>query len=88
MKGSGESCIQRDSPHKLNSVVQFDDNYCSFESSGGWIFPDEPRKLCVTTGGKNVMDLLESLVSKRISHQTLDSSILENVEKVYLKIFV
>lgn len=83
-EGSYEFRMQMDSLHNLNSVEHFgDDNYCSFESSGAWIFPDEPRKVCVTTGGKIVMGLLDSLVTKQKSHRrSLDSSMLENMEKV------
>lgn len=83
-KGSYELCIQGGSPQKLDSVVHFDDKYYSFESSGVWIFPDETRKICMTTSGKSEMGILESQVTKRFSHQrSLDSSKLENVEKVY-----
>ncbi|XP_054822461.1 uncharacterized protein LOC129320837 isoform X2 [Prosopis cineraria] len=81
-QSSRELCIKRGSPSKLNSGVHLDNNYCPFECSGAWIFPEEPRKFCLTTGGKNVMALLESLVRKRINpERSLDSSILENMEK-------
>lgn len=71
-------------PCKLDSVEHFDSKYYSFESSGVWIFPDESRKICITTIGKRVMDLVESQDTKCISHQrSLDFSKLENMEKVY-----
>ncbi|KAJ1439856.1 hypothetical protein SESBI_02078 [Sesbania bispinosa] len=81
-EGSYKLCIQRDSPQKLDSGVHFDNKYYSYESPGVWIFPNEPRKICITTSGKSVMGILESQNTKRLSHQrSLDFSNIENVEK-------
>ncbi|KAI4335306.1 hypothetical protein L6164_013966 [Bauhinia variegata] len=76
-KNSQELCIQGASPHKLDSLLFYFD-----ESSGAWIFPDEGRKFCLQTGGKILMDLLESQVKWRISHQrSLEFSLLEVADK-------
>lgn len=58
------------------------DKYYSFESSGIWIFPDETRKVCITTSGKSVMGIVENQDTESLSHQNLDFSKLENMEKV------
>ncbi|KAK9275503.1 hypothetical protein L1049_022770 [Liquidambar formosana] len=57
-KDSYVTTIRRASNDKLKSVAYSEDRCSSFESSGTWIFPVEGRPLCVTTGGKQVMDLI------------------------------
>ncbi|XP_057434151.1 uncharacterized protein LOC130726849 isoform X2 [Lotus japonicus] len=75
---------EKHSPQKLDSVAHFGDKYHSFESSGVWIFPEEPKKICITTSSKNVMDRVESQATKRLSHQrSLESSKIENIEKKF-----
>lgn len=87
-EGSYELVIQRDSPQKLDSVVQLDNKYSSFESSGAWTFPEEFRKICITSSGKSVMDFVESQDTKRSRHQrSLNFAKIENTEKVYSKYF-
>ncbi|PON50454.1 WD repeat containing protein [Parasponia andersonii] len=46
------------STHDLRSVVDYEDMDETFEGSGAWIFPDQLRRFCVTTGGKKLMDFL------------------------------
>lgn len=75
---------RQDSGRNPNKELDdFDDDFCPFECSGAWIFPDEPRKFCLTAGGKNVMALVESLDTKCINRETsLNSLMLENMDKV------
>ncbi|XP_061362781.1 uncharacterized protein LOC133306471 isoform X2 [Gastrolobium bilobum] len=83
LEGSYELRIHRDSPQKLDSVGHFDNNYYSYESSGVWIFPDELRKICITTSGKSVMSIGGSQDTKRLSHQrSLDFSKIKNAAYV------
>lgn len=83
-EGSHELVIQRDSPQKLDSVVQLDNKYSSFESSGVWTFPEEFRKICITNSGKSVMDFMESQDTKSSRHQrSLDFTKIKTIEKVY-----
>ncbi|XP_050270236.1 uncharacterized protein LOC126714234 isoform X5 [Quercus robur] len=74
--------IQGASTHKLESVHYCEDNHYLFKSSGAWIFPDEARRLCVTTGGKKVMDLMGGCSTKPKVHQgNVNLSMQENMEK-------
>ncbi|KAL1363702.1 uncharacterized protein LOC107478820 isoform X1 [Arachis duranensis] len=58
------------------------DKYYPFESSGAWIFPDESRKMCITTSGKSLNGVEESQDKKCLSHQrSLHLSQLENKGK-------
>ncbi|XP_050216471.1 uncharacterized protein LOC126667527 isoform X3 [Mercurialis annua] len=36
----------------------------SSESNGAWIFPDEGTRLCITAGGKQIMDLMGGFISE------------------------
>lgn len=40
-----------------------------FENSDPWIFPDKEKGLCVTTGGKRAMDLMDSCHSEAKCYQ-------------------
>nr|XP_023914091.1 uncharacterized protein LOC112025649 isoform X2 [Quercus suber] len=74
--------IQGASTHKLESVHYCEDNHYLFKNSGAWIFPDEARQLCVTTGGKKVMDLMGGCSTKPKVHQgNVNLSMQENMEK-------
>ncbi|KAL4652575.1 hypothetical protein ACB092_01G242200 [Castanea dentata] len=74
--------IQAASNHKLESLHYCEDNHYLFESSGAWIFPDEARRLCVTTGGKKVMDLMGGCSTKPKVHQgNVNLSMRDNIEK-------
>lgn len=74
--------IQGASTHKLESVHYCEDNHYLFKTSGAWIFPDEARRLCVTTGGKKVMDLMGGCSTKPKVHQgNVNLSMQENMEK-------
>ncbi|XP_012574189.1 uncharacterized protein [Cicer arietinum] len=69
---SYETCTERD----------LDNKYYSFESSEAWIFPHESRRICVTTSGKSVMDILENEDTKHLSQQrSFDFPKVENKEK-------
>ncbi|KAF4371465.1 hypothetical protein F8388_001993 [Cannabis sativa] len=46
------------STHDLTSVAEYEDIMGdSFKGSDLWIFPDQLRRFCVTTGGQKLMDL-------------------------------
>ncbi|KAL2480202.1 Uncharacterized protein Adt_33168 [Abeliophyllum distichum] len=47
------------SNQKTNSLECYEEEYYSSESSGMWIFPDNTRRLCITTAGNMVMKILE-----------------------------
>lgn len=75
--------VQAASKYKLESLHYCEDNHYLFESSGAWIFPDEARWLCVTTGGKKVMDLMGGCSTKPKVHQgNVNLSMRDNIEKV------
>ncbi|KAJ8766899.1 hypothetical protein K2173_011717 [Erythroxylum novogranatense] len=54
----------------------------AFENSGGWIFPDEGRRLCITAGGKQILNLMGDLRGE-INNQVekIDSSVPEPMKK-------
>lgn len=73
----GASC------HKFESLDCCEAKHSSFESSGAWIFPDEARRFCVTTGGKKVMDLIGgSSIKPQVQEGKLNLSMQENMEEV------
>ncbi|GLU10042.1 hypothetical protein SLE2022_268710 [Rubroshorea leprosula] len=55
--------------HKLNSAAFWNDDRFSIASSGLWIFPDEAKCLCITSGGKKVMDLLGDIWTETNTYQ-------------------
>ncbi|KAB1209317.1 Glutamate-rich WD repeat-containing protein 1 [Morella rubra] len=70
------------SSHKLESAEYNEDMPFLFESSGAWIFPDEGRRLCITTGGRKLMELIGSGGMKSEVHQgNLDLSVRDNMEE-------
>lgn len=78
-----EDNVQAASNYKLESLHYCEDNHYLFESSRAWIFPDEARWLCVTTGGKKVMDLMGGCSTKPKVHQgNVNLSMRDNIEKV------
>ncbi|KAF8036363.1 hypothetical protein BT93_C2164 [Corymbia citriodora subsp. variegata] len=50
--------FRRASNDKLKSASCCQREHDAYERSGAWIFPDEPRNLCITTGGKQAMHLM------------------------------
>lgn len=50
--------FQRASNDKVKSMSCYQGEHDVFERSGVWIFPDESRNLCITTGGKQAMHLM------------------------------
>ncbi|XP_021893291.1 uncharacterized protein LOC110811184 isoform X2 [Carica papaya] len=52
--------IRGASSNKLKHRACQDGKYYTSESSGLWVFPDEGKPLCITAGGKRVMDLMGS----------------------------
>ncbi|KAL6984667.1 hypothetical protein U1Q18_018046, partial [Sarracenia purpurea var. burkii] len=81
---SHEIKIQGISEDKLKSAALCENEHSSSESSGAWIFPDHARSLCVTTGSKKVMELVEGCEIKERTHEgkKINFSLLANVEKV------
>ena len=76
----GASC------HQFESIDGFEAKCSLFESSGAWIFPDEARHFCVTTGGKKVMDLMGGSSTKpKVQEGKLNLSMQENMEEVLIK---
>ncbi|XP_059432604.1 uncharacterized protein LOC132165914 isoform X3 [Corylus avellana] len=72
----GASC------HKFESIDCCEAKHSSFESSGAWIFPDEARHFCVTTGGKKVMDLMGGSSTKpNVQEGKLNLSMQEYMEE-------
>uniref|UniRef100_A0A5B7AFK1 Uncharacterized protein n=1 Tax=Davidia involucrata TaxID=16924 RepID=A0A5B7AFK1_DAVIN len=79
-KDSPEINVRGASNDKLKSVAYCEDAHNSFESSGAWIFPDDARRLCITTGGKQVMCLMGGCQVEAKSHQGKESiSVPENL---------
>lgn len=56
-KGSGTHLRDPHENFEVEPVANVE-NACSFESSGGWIFPYDAKGLCITSWGKKVMDLV------------------------------
>ncbi|OMO67308.1 hypothetical protein CCACVL1_20623 [Corchorus capsularis] len=61
----GEETFHKDPPKadgisngKLKSAATWSNGHCSNRSSGLWIFPGETNCLCITAGGKKIMDLM------------------------------
>ncbi|XP_062147954.1 uncharacterized protein LOC133856918 isoform X4 [Alnus glutinosa] len=72
----GASC------HKFESLECCEAKHSSFESSDAWIFPDEARRFCVTTGGKKVMILMGgSSIKPKLQEGKLNLSMQENMEE-------
>ncbi|KAA8534852.1 hypothetical protein F0562_029932 [Nyssa sinensis] len=59
-KDSQDIDVRGASNDELKSVAYCEDENNYFQSSGAWIFPDEARRLCITTASKQVMDLMGS----------------------------
>ncbi|GMP59556.1 hypothetical protein CsSME_00022795 [Camellia sinensis var. sinensis] len=78
---SNEINIQGPSEDKLKST--FCENLHSFYvSSGAWVFPDHTRRLCITTGSKQLMDLVGGCGIEEWTHKVKKSiSLPENVEE-------
>ncbi|XP_041005718.1 uncharacterized protein LOC121250617 isoform X11 [Juglans microcarpa x Juglans regia] len=57
------------SRHRLESVEYNVNKHSLFESSGVWIFPVEARRLCVTTGGTKMIDLMGGYSMEPEVHQ-------------------
>ncbi|XP_042972545.1 uncharacterized protein LOC122304372 isoform X10 [Carya illinoinensis] len=70
------------SRHRLESVEYNVKKHSLFESSGVWIFPVEARRLCVTTGGTKMIDLMGGYSMEPEVHQgKLNLSMGDNVEE-------
>ncbi|XWS26703.1 hypothetical protein CRYUN_Cryun26dG0053100 [Craigia yunnanensis] len=75
-KEGGEEIFQKDpqeadrtSNEKLTSMAIWSDDHRSIGSSGLWIFPGEAKCLCITTGGKQIMDLMGGFWDETNTHQ-------------------
>ncbi|KAG6723407.1 hypothetical protein I3842_03G205800 [Carya illinoinensis] len=70
------------SRHRLESVEYNVKKHSLFESSGVWIFPVEARRLCVTTGGTKMIDLMGGYSMEPEVHLgKLNLSMGDNVEE-------
>ncbi|GMI97801.1 hypothetical protein like AT5G56850 [Hibiscus trionum] len=75
-KEGGEEISRKDpreaegnSNGKLSSVAIWSDDHCSNCSSGLWIFPGEAKCSCITTGTKQIMDLMGGSWNEANTHQ-------------------
>ncbi|XP_042972548.1 uncharacterized protein LOC122304372 isoform X13 [Carya illinoinensis] len=74
--------VEGASRHRLESVEYNVKKHSLFESSGVWIFPVEARRLCVTTGGTKMIDLMGGYSMEPEVHQgKLNLSMGDNVEE-------
>ncbi|XVE54096.1 hypothetical protein DITRI_Ditri03aG0054200 [Diplodiscus trichospermus] len=60
---------QRTSNEKLKSMAVWRDDHCSTGSSGLWIFPGESKCLCITTGSKQISDIMGGFCDETNTHQ-------------------
>ncbi|XP_065850183.1 uncharacterized protein [Euphorbia lathyris] len=58
------------------------DEPCSSECDGAWIFPDGGKRLCITAGGKEIMDIMGEVHLEGRRKPTKMSSEAENVKEV------
>ncbi|XAR53433.1 hypothetical protein NMG60_11021980 [Bertholletia excelsa] len=80
-RNSHEISMQRTLEVQLK-VAAFCENELSSESSGAWIFPDHTRRLCMTTGSKQIMELVGVPGIQERTHKGKKSfSLSEKVEK-------
>ncbi|KAL4283112.1 hypothetical protein GQ457_16G003380 [Hibiscus cannabinus] len=75
-KEGGEETLGKDpreaegnSNGKLNPVAIWRDDHRSIGGSGLWIFPGEAKCSCITTGSKQIMDLMGGFWNEANSHQ-------------------
>ncbi|KAG6723414.1 hypothetical protein I3842_03G205800 [Carya illinoinensis] len=74
--------VEGASRHRLESVEYNVKKHSLFESSGVWIFPVEARRLCVTTGGTKMIDLMGGYSMEPEVHLgKLNLSMGDNVEE-------
>ncbi|XP_024185345.1 uncharacterized protein LOC112190159 isoform X2 [Rosa chinensis] len=59
-RNSQMSDIQGLAAQICTSIANCEDRHNPFQSSSGWIFPDDAIQFCITTSGKKVMDFLGS----------------------------
>ncbi|XVF35013.1 hypothetical protein REPUB_Repub18cG0108400 [Reevesia pubescens] len=89
-KEDGEEIFQTDpreaertSNEKLKSVALWNHDHCSIGSSGLWIFPGEEKFICITTGGKQIMDLMGGFwVETNTHHRKLSACDPESTGEV------
>ncbi|XP_059634826.1 uncharacterized protein LOC132277105 isoform X2 [Cornus florida] len=68
-KVSHDINIRGASNDELKSVEYCGNDHYFFESSGAWIFADDTRHLCITTGGKRAMNLMGGCHVEAKTHQ-------------------
>ncbi|KAL0315760.1 UNVERIFIED_CONTAM: hypothetical protein Sradi_5454200 [Sesamum radiatum] len=67
---------------KPKSLEYYNDECYSTQSSGMWIFPDNARRLCITTAGKQVMKIVGHQHSEAKTREANKrSSVLETPDK-------
>ncbi|XP_052185854.1 uncharacterized protein LOC127797214 isoform X1 [Diospyros lotus] len=70
------------SEDKLKSAALFENDNLSSEIYDAWIFPDHAKRLCITTGSKQIMDLVGSCgIQERVHKSEKRCQFPENVEK-------
>ncbi|XP_052185840.1 uncharacterized protein LOC127797210 isoform X9 [Diospyros lotus] len=70
------------SEDKLKSAAFFENDNLSSEIYDTWIFPDHAKRLCITTGSKQIMDLVGSCgIQERVHKSEQRCQFPENVEK-------
>ncbi|KAF5743050.1 hypothetical protein HS088_TW09G01112 [Tripterygium wilfordii] len=74
--------VHKYSNEKLRSRMAWEDEHNFLESSGVWIYPDGVSRLCITTGGKQIMDLMDSCWPEAETQEGNTSSAPYNVEEL------
>jgi hypothetical protein len=61
------------------------DAHYSSECYGAWIFPYERRRLCITTAGTQILNLMGSFWDDtKAQPEKMSSSVAENMEEVFI----
>ncbi|KAL3829979.1 hypothetical protein ACJIZ3_018781 [Penstemon smallii] len=82
LKGSTIVDIQVASNHEPKSRENYKEDYFSSESSGMWIFPDNTRRLCITTAGEEDTRIQgHDRLETRTRQEKKISSVSETLEK-------
>lgn len=78
---SPSSTMREITTHYLRPVEHYEDMHDSFDSFGAWIFPDQMRRFCVTTGGKKLMDFVGRYgsINSEVRQRKVNFSIPEKV---------
>ncbi|KAL8503071.1 hypothetical protein ACS0TY_021987 [Phlomoides rotata] len=75
VQGRGTSL--KSSSNKKPTLEYYNEESCWGQSSGMWIFPDNTRRLCITTAGNKVEKTVENVSSKS---NVLDKNVVHETE--------